>query len=96
MQYSLEDLRQKEVINCITGEKLGYIDDVQLDADSCVIRGFLIFGRKRFGGLICIEPDLFVPCGSIRLYGRDVILTDHAEEVGCNAQNHRFSTSKIR
>ena len=96
MQYSLEELRKKEVIHLGTGEKLGYIDDVQLDADSCTISGFLIYGRRCFFGLFSRESDLCIPCSSIRLYGKDVILTDHTEEIGRNVQNSTFSTLKIR
>ncbi len=96
MQYSLEELRKKEVVHLVTGEKLGYIDDVQLDAGSCTISGFLIFGRRCFFGLCRREADLCIPCSSIRLYGKDVILTDHTEEIRGNVQNSIFSTLKIR
>lgn len=78
MRWNLEELRQKEVINMYTGEKLGYIDDVELDVDSRTIRGFVIYGRRYFGGLIRKEEDLFIPCDSIRLYGKDVLLTESA------------------
>lgn len=85
MRCSLEELRQKEVIHVRTGEKLGFIDDVELDADTCTVRGFLIYGRRCFGGLLRKEADLFIPCSSIQLYGKDVLLTENAEVIGKNA-----------
>jgi YlmC/YmxH family sporulation protein len=86
MQWKLEDLRHKEVIDLRTGEKLGYIDDVELDTDSRTIRGFVIYGRRCFWGLFRREEDLFIPCESVRLYGKDVLLTDFAEGFGGHVQ----------
>ena len=96
LQWNLEELRKKEVIHMYTGEKLGYIDDVQLDLDSRTIRGFIICGRSCLGGLFRREEDLFIPCSSVRLYGKDVLLTESAEKIGHNIQNQLFSTFKFR
>ncbi len=82
MQCSLEELRRKEVIDIRTGEKLGNIDDVELDMDSRTIRGFVIFGRRCFGGLFRREADLFIPAGSITLYGKEVLLVNYVESIG--------------
>ncbi len=76
MQCSFESLRRKEVIDVLTGEKLGYIDDLQLDTDQRTLRGFLIFGQKRLFGLLGREGDIFIPCEGIRLYGKDVLLVE--------------------
>ncbi len=86
MRWNLEDLRRKEVIDLRTGEKLGYIDDVELDVDSRTIRGYVIYGRRYFCGLIRREDDLFIPCDAIRLYGKDVLLTDSVEAFVSHAQ----------
>ncbi len=74
MQCSLDELRQKEVIDVRTGEKLGYIDDVVLDVDRRTLHGFRIFGRRRLFGLLGREEDIFVPCDGVQLYGKDVLL----------------------
>ncbi len=94
MQCTLEELRQKEVIDMRTGERLGYIDDIDMDMDSRVIRGFRIYGRRFLGGFFRREPDLFIPCDAVKLYGMDVLLTEYAETVGQCAQKKRLSTSK--
>ncbi len=96
MRWNLEELRRKEVIDLHTGEKLGYIDDVELDTDSCTVRGYVIRGRRYFGGLLCREKDLFIPCGSIRLYGKDVLLTENAESIGQHEQKTIANKYKFR
>lgn len=75
MLCSLEDLRKKEVIDITTGERLGYIDDLQLDTDGRRIRGYLIYGRRLFR-LIRREEDVLIPCDNVRLYGKDVLLVE--------------------
>ena len=79
-----------------TGEKLGYIDDVELDVNSCTIKGFVIYGRRCFGGLFRREADLFIPCGSIRLYGKDVLLTESSEQFERNERKTISFNIKFR
>ena len=43
--YSLSELREKEVINIINGEKLGFIDDVEFETVKGEIIAFVIYGR---------------------------------------------------
>ena len=43
MQYSLESIRNKEVIEITAGERLGYIDDVRLSRDFTTVTGFVIY-----------------------------------------------------
>ncbi len=89
MQYCLEELFQKEVIHQENGEKLGFIDDVQLDTDRCVVSGYLIRGR-RFLGKLPQEADLFIPCDAVRLYGKDVILVDAVQELSAECTKTRL------
>jgi len=76
VQCSLDALRRKEVIDVHTGEKLGFIDDLELDTDHCSLRGFVIYGRRRLFGLFGRDADIFIPCEGVRLYGKDVLLAE--------------------
>jgi YlmC/YmxH family sporulation protein len=76
MLCNLESLRQKEVIDVRNGEKLGYIDDIELDAEHRTVHGFWIYGKRRFFGLLRMKEDVFVPSDSVQLYGRDVLLAE--------------------
>lgn len=74
MIYSLSELREKEVINIVNGEKLGYIDDVEFETEKEKIAAFVIFGRKRLYGLLGKDKDLIITCEQIELIGSDTVL----------------------
>ncbi|MBQ8181752.1 MAG: YlmC/YmxH family sporulation protein [Ruminococcus sp.] len=74
MVCSLDDLRRKEVIDITTGERLGYIDDAQMDIETSEVQALMIYGRQRFFGLLGREEDVMIPCSDIRVVGTDVIL----------------------
>lgn len=82
MTGSLQELRRKEVVDVITGERLGFIDDVHFDLDKHRITGFVMLGRRTFLGRR--EPDLLIPCESVRLYGKDVLLVELPGGVSAN------------
>ena len=92
MWCSLDELRQKEVIDATTGEKLGYIDDIEFDSESKSVLGFRIYGRRLFFGLFKLEADLFIPCEWIRLYGKDIVLTDSSQVVDETYKNNKRTT----
>ena len=73
----LEDLRKKEVIDILTGERLGYIDDVEMNVEKSVVRSFVIYGRERFFGIFGREDDVVIPCTEIKVVGNDVVLIKH-------------------
>lgn len=74
MKCKLEDLRRKEVIDITTGERLGYIDDAELDIDTSEVSALIIYGRPRLFGILGREDDVVIPCGDIKVVGSEVIL----------------------
>lgn len=76
MEGSLEELRRKEVVDITTGERLGFIDDVHFDLEQQKITGFVMYGRRNFLRFGRKDADLTIPCGNIRLYGKDVLLVE--------------------
>lgn len=74
MICKLEDLRTKEVIDITSGERLGFIDDVELDLESSETVALIIYGRPRFFGIFGREEDIVIPCTDIRVIGSEVIL----------------------
>lgn len=75
----LEDLRKKEVIDILTGERLGYIDDAEMNIEKSTVQSFVIYGRERFFGILGREEDVVIPCSEIKVVGNDVVLIKHAE-----------------
>ncbi len=76
MLCTLEELRQKEVIDISTGERLGYIDDIEIDTDSGTVEKIIIYGSKGIFGLFGKEDDVVINCGDIKVIGSDVILAE--------------------
>ncbi len=73
----LEDLRKKEVIDITTGERLGYIDDAELNLEKSEVKSLVIYGRERFFGFLGREDDVVIPCSEIKVVGNDVVLIKH-------------------
>ena len=58
MIYGLTDLKNKEVINIENGEKLGFIDDIEFEAESGTVAALIIMGRSRMWGLLGKDDDI--------------------------------------
>lgn len=86
----LEDLRKKEVIDILTGERLGYIDDAEMNIEKSAVQSFVIYGRERFFGILGREDDVVIPCNEIKVVGNDVVLIKHSEV------SYITNTSKIK
>lgn len=78
MVCRLEDLRKKEVIDILTGERFGYIDDAEMNIEKSSVQSFVIYGRERFFGIFGREDDVVIPCSEIKVVGNDVVLIKHS------------------
>ena len=74
MICSLDDLRRKEVIDISDGERLGYIDDVEINLETSETVSLVIFGRLRLFGLLGREEDIVIACRDIKVVGKEVLL----------------------
>ena len=68
------DLQYKEVINISTGQRLGYISDLEFDINTGKVLSFIVPGPRRFLGLLPGETDYIFPWESIVRMGDDTIL----------------------
>ena len=85
MQYTLYDLRDKSVVNVKDGVNFGRVDDVVIDSESAKIVSLVIYGRKKFFGLLGREPDFLISWDDIKIIGSDVVLI--SVDVSQNAQS---------
>lgn len=76
MSISTEELKEKEVINILSGEKLGYADDFEIDTETGKVIALVILGRNRFFGLFGREENIIIPFSEIKLIGHDTILVE--------------------
>lgn len=70
------DLREKEVINCRDGQRLGYVCDVEFDICSCQITHIIVPGPCKVWGILGRDQDYVISCKCIKQFGIDVILVD--------------------
>lgn len=68
------DFRHKEVINITTGERLGFISDVDIDLEKGTVCAVILPGKRRFFGFLPPEEDIFIPWKNIRKIGEEIIL----------------------
>ncbi len=74
MKCTLSEIRNKEVINIRNGARLGYVDDIEFDTETSVVKSFIVYGRTHFFGLLGKEDDLVITCDEIEVVGVDTIL----------------------
>ncbi|MFS8523322.1 MAG: YlmC/YmxH family sporulation protein [Limnochordales bacterium] len=76
MLVRASELRLLDVVNLVDGRKLGYVYDLDVDADTGAIHALLLpgDGGRRLFSLFGRRPDVAVPWGRVRKIGVDVIL----------------------
>lgn len=75
------DFRQKEVINIATGQRLGYVSDVDINMESGTLNSIIIPGKGKFFGMFGGDNDIIIPWESIRTIGEDIILVDYKDSM---------------
>lgn len=79
MICGLEEMRRKEVIDIKTGERLGYIDDIQINIETSEVMALVIYGRMGIFGILGKEEDVVIQCSEIKVIGSDIILIEREE-----------------
>ena len=74
MNCRLSQLRNKEVISCENGCRIGCVDDLEVDTRNAEVKALIIYGRLKFFGLLGRKDDFIIPWGNIELIGEDTIL----------------------
>ena len=87
MRFS--ELRDKEIINICSGQRLGYVCDAEIDMPAGELRALIVPGPARFFGLFGREPDYLVPKDCITRMGRDLILVDIHGDCGRGRKNRK-------
>ncbi len=74
MIAKLRDLQRKELVNISDGTKIGYADDVVIDAENATVKSLVVYGRLRLFGLLGRQPDVVIDWEKIEIIGEDAIL----------------------
>ncbi len=68
------NLRQKEVINIKTAERLGYIRDVEISESTGGIEAIIVPRRNCFFRRLFGDGELIIPWSAIEAVGEDIVL----------------------
>lgn len=72
----MSEFKQKEVINCRDGERLGYICDLDFDTQTGVITQIIVPGPCKIWGILGRDQEYVISYNCIKQIGTDVILVD--------------------
>lgn len=70
------DLKNKEVINCRDGERLGYICDLEIDVHTGIVTRLIVPGPCKIWGILGRDQEYVIDYTCIKQIGADVILVD--------------------
>ena len=80
MRSRVADLRLKEVINVLTGCRIGFVNDVSIDTISGRITALVVPGPCRFFGIFGREDDYILPWEAVKRIGDDIVLVEISGE----------------
>ena len=70
------DFKHKEVISTITGNRMGYVQDVCADLETGTITSIIVPGENKFVSMFSNKNDIVIPWEKIHCIGEDIILVD--------------------
>ena len=76
MLIRFSELRCREVINLSDGARLGFVSDLQLEAETGRILSLIVPCPGRLFGIFVSNHDYVIPWPCIRRIGGDLILVD--------------------
>ena len=92
MIVRITDMHDKEVINISDGNRLGYVDDLEVDTCTAQITALVIRGCGRFFGLLGKEADTVIRWEDIEVVGDETILVNFScDSCGCKPPHKRPS-----
>ena len=70
----IDEMKQKQVVNIVSGTVIGFLSDIEFDTVSGNLTSIIIFGRPKALGLFGKEDDITIPWQSIEVIGEETIL----------------------
>lgn len=81
MIYRFSDLKSKEIIHITDGERIGFIYDMEIDADTGKIISLCVPGAFKAMGLLGRESERTIKWEDIKLVGDDLIITESVKDL---------------
>ena len=76
MSIKFSDLQCREVICVGSGQRLGFVSDIQINIPEGNISAIVVPGPCRFFGVIGRRDDYIIPWNCIRKIGPDIVLVE--------------------
>lgn len=77
---SINELREKEVINICDGKRLGFICDVQLNVcTGCVVAIVVVYDNRLIG--FSKGSEIVIPWDKVQCFGKDAVLVNAGTEI---------------
>ena len=89
MELRLGDLKWREVIDTATGARLGYVNDILIEAETGRVLALIVPGPPRFFGVFGRDEDYILPWESVARLGADFVLIDGSRDVRRGSRESR-------
>ena len=90
MNCRITDLHNKDVINIRDGNRIGCVDDVEVDTCTARLVAIVVHGRAKCLGIFGREDDIIIPWRNISVIGEDSVLVDFE----CPRRHHHHHKGK--
>lgn len=74
------EIRQKEVINIVNCQKIGFVCDINFDPKSGCIESLIVPGPCKLWGVLGRDQEYIIPFCQVKHIGPDVILVEIEEK----------------
>ncbi len=81
MRCRISELLQLEMIDVLTGQRLGFADDAVMDSQTGQLLSLIRYGELRCFGLLGRRKDVEIPFDCVRLIGANTILLEQKPTV---------------
>ena len=82
----ISDMQDKEVINVCDGNRLGFVDDLEVDTCTAQITALVICGHNRLFGLLGRDADIVIQWKDIEVVGDETILVNFSCPPSCGCK----------
>ncbi len=70
----IAELKDRQVVNVLDGNVLGFVGDVELDTTNGKLSALVIFGKPKAMGFLGREDDIIIPWEDIDVIGSETVL----------------------
>lgn len=70
----IAELKDRQVVNILDGNVLGFVGDIELDTTNGKLSSLVIYGKPKAMGFFGREDDIIIPWEDIDVIGSETVL----------------------